>query len=64
LKGRAGRREWEYEKSLEQGKGNELTRRCWEEIKERSREGRKNSDWERERERESFWGKEDKLGRG
>jgi len=51
LKGRAGRRAWGYEKRLEQGRGNELARKCWEEIKERGREGKKISDWERERER-------------
>jgi len=48
LKGRAGRRAWGYEKRLEQGKDNELARKCWE---ERGRKGRKNSDWERVRDR-------------
>jgi len=55
LKGRAGRRAWEFEKRLEQGMGNELARRCWEEIKERGRKERKSSDWEREK---GFLGKE------
>jgi len=36
---------------LEQGGGSELARKCWEEVKERGREGRKLSDWEGERER-------------
>jgi len=51
LKRKAGRRAWGYEKELEQGRGNELARKCWEEIKERGREGRKSSEWGRERER-------------
>jgi len=48
LKGRVGRRAWGFEKRLEQGKNNELARRCWEEIKERGIKGRKSSYWERE----------------
>lgn len=32
-----------------EGKGSELARRCWREMKERAKEGRTGSDWERER---------------
>lgn len=35
---------------MEEQKGNELTRMCWEEVKERGRKRRVNLDWERERE--------------
>lgn len=50
IKERAGRRAWGFKKRLEEGKGGELARRCWEEIKERRRKGKTNSDWEKERE--------------
>lgn len=33
---RAGRRAWGFEKRLGEGKGSELARRCWEEIRERT----------------------------
>lgn len=48
LKERAGKRAWEYEKRLEEGRGGELVR-CWEEMKERSKEGKIASECEEER---------------
>jgi len=49
LRERAGRRAWGFEKRLEEGKGSELTRLCWEEMRERCRKGKVGSDWEEER---------------
>ncbi|XP_077255453.1 uncharacterized protein LOC143893678 [Temnothorax americanus] len=49
LRGRAGMRAWRFEKKLEEGGGSELARSAWEELKEREREGKAGSDWERER---------------
>jgi len=31
---RAGKRAWEYERRLREGKGSEIARKCWEEMKE------------------------------
>ncbi|XP_070529779.1 calponin homology domain-containing protein DDB_G0272472-like [Cardiocondyla obscurior] len=50
LKGRAEMRAWKYEKRLEEGKGGVLAKWCWEEMKERAREGRSKGKWEKERE--------------
>ncbi|XP_071568694.1 uncharacterized protein [Temnothorax nylanderi] len=50
LRGRAGISAWRFEKKLEEGKGSELARLCWEELKGREKEGRAGSSWERERE--------------
>ncbi|XP_070513035.1 golgin subfamily A member 6-like protein 22 [Cardiocondyla obscurior] len=50
LKGRAGMRAWKYEKRLEEGKGGELAKWCWEEMKERVKEGRSKEKWDKERE--------------
>jgi len=50
LKGRVGRRAWGFEKRLEQGKNNELARRCWEEIKERNQRKKELVLGERDRE--------------
>jgi len=49
LRERAGARAWSFEKRLEMGLGSELTRICWREMRERSREGRTGSAWEVER---------------
>jgi len=49
LRERAGRRAWSFEKRLEEGKGSELTRLCWEEMREKCREGKIGSIWEEER---------------
>lgn len=49
LRERAGKRAWEYEKRLEEGRGGELAQRCWEEMKERSKKGKVGSEWEEER---------------
>jgi len=51
LRGRAGRRAWEFEKRLEEGRGGGLARDCLEEIRERFREERTLTCWEREREK-------------
>lgn len=37
LRGRGNRRAWRFEKRLEKGRGSEMTRRYWEEMKERLR---------------------------
>lgn len=49
LKRRGGRRAWGYEKRLEEGRGSELARRCWEEMKERFKRGKVLTDWEEDR---------------
>jgi len=49
LRERAVKRAWGFEKRLEEGKGSELTRLCWEEMREKCREGKSRSDWEEER---------------
>ena len=49
LRTRAGRRAWGFEERLAEGRGSELTRRCWEEMRERAQRGGWMSDWEKER---------------
>ncbi|KAL6433515.1 hypothetical protein ACFW04_006545 [Cataglyphis niger] len=49
LRGRSGRRAWGFEKRLEEGRGSGIARRCWEELKERSRKKIDLSKWEEER---------------
>jgi len=46
---RAGRRAWEYERRLRMGKGSEIARKCWEELRRRSGRGKMKSGWEGER---------------
>lgn len=53
LKGRASLRTWGYEKRLEEGKGGELARICWEEMRKRARKGKTLGGWEKER--KEFW---------
>lgn len=48
---RAGRRAWGFEKRLEEGRGSELTRSCWRELRERAWEGKVGSEWDEERRR-------------
>jgi len=50
---RAGRRAWGYERRLKMGKGSDIARKCWEELKGRSRRGGERSGWEGEK-REYF----------
>lgn len=38
-RGMAERRAWKFEERLRQGRGSDIARRCWEEMKERSRRG-------------------------
>jgi len=49
LRVRAGRRAWGFEERLAEGRGSELARRCWDEIRERIKRGGRLSAWERER---------------
>lgn len=49
LRSRAGMKAWGYEKKLEEGKGGELARRCWEELRERAKRGKVMGGWEEER---------------
>lgn len=49
LRVRAGRRTWGFEERLKSGKGSEVVRKCWEEMRERIKLGRRLSDWKRER---------------
>lgn len=51
LRERAGRRAWGFEKRLEEGRGSELTRSCWRELRERAWEGKVGSEWDEERRR-------------
>lgn len=49
LRGRTGRRAWEFEKKLSEEGGSGLARACWEEMRGRFREGKVRSGWEREK---------------
>lgn len=49
LMGRAGMRAWGYERKLDEGKGGELARWCWEELRERAKRGLVVGEWEKER---------------
>lgn len=49
LSSRAGGRAWGFEKRLEKEKGSNLARRCWEEMRERTKAGKAGSEWERKR---------------
>jgi len=49
LRVRAGRSAWGFEKRLAEGKGSELVRRCWENIRERAKRGERLSTWMKER---------------
>lgn len=51
LRERVRERVWEFEKRLEEGRGGELVRKCWKEMKERRKEGKVRSDWAEERRR-------------
>lgn len=49
LRGRVGMRAWKYERKLEEGRGGELARACWKEMRSRAREGKVMGEWEEER---------------
>lgn len=49
LRERTGKRAWGFEKRMEEGKGGELVKRCWEEIRERSWKRKGTKGWEGER---------------
>lgn len=49
MRGRAGKRAWEFEKRLKEGRGGEIARRCWEEMTERWRKERIIGKWEQGR---------------
>jgi len=53
LRERAGKIAWGFEKGLEGGKGSEVTRLCWNEMRKRSMEGKGGSKGRR-RERNSL----------
>lgn len=46
---RKGLRAWGYEMRLEEGKGRELARECWNEMRKRTREGKSIEGWEEDR---------------
>jgi len=46
---RAGRRAWEYERRVGEGKGSEIARKCWKERRKRTKKGKRLSEWEKER---------------
>jgi len=50
LRGRAGRRAWELEERMAEGRGSILAQRCWQEMRDRMLRGRELSEWEKERE--------------
>lgn len=56
LRGRTGERAWRWEERLEEGRGNDIARRCLEEMKERCRGSKVFSEWEVER-KEFFEGR-------
>ncbi|KMQ84472.1 hypothetical protein RF55_17685 [Lasius niger] len=49
LRGRAGKRAWGFEKRLEEGRGSEIAKRCWDEIRVRCKRKKGVSNWEEER---------------
>src|SRR5580765_4268653 len=49
LRGRAGKRAWGFERRLEEGKGSEIARRCWDEMRGWCKRGKGVSKWEEER---------------
>lgn len=49
MRERAGKMAWRLERKLEEGKGGEVVRKCWEELKERWRKGKILGNWEHER---------------
>lgn len=49
MRGKAGKRAWEFEKRLKEGRGGEIARRCWEKMTERWRKGRIKGKCEQER---------------
>lgn len=49
LRGRAGRRPWGYKRRFEEGRGSELARSCWREIKKRAKEEKGILEWEKGR---------------
>lgn len=49
MKGGSGLRAWVYERKLEEGKGGELARKCWEVMKRRMRWVKVLQGWEEER---------------
>ncbi|KAL6424929.1 hypothetical protein ACFW04_010064 [Cataglyphis niger] len=49
LRWRAGRRAWGFEKRLEEGRGSGIARRCWEELRKKSKRKKDISKWEGER---------------
>lgn len=49
MRERAGKMAWRLERKLEEGKGGEVARKCWEELKERWRKGKILGNWEHER---------------
>lgn len=51
LRERARKRTWGFEERLKEGKGSELTRLRWKELREGAREGKIGSEWEEERKR-------------
>lgn len=51
LRERVRKRAWGFEERLKEGKGSELTRLCWKELKEGAREGKVGSEWEEEKKR-------------
>jgi len=50
---KAERKTWENERKLRMGIGNEIARKCWEDLRGRSWRGRASLGWERKR-REYF----------
>jgi len=48
LRGRAGRRAWEFEERMAEGRGSILAQKCWQEMRDRMLRGRESSSLERE----------------
>lgn len=51
LRERAGGRTWGFERRLEEGRGSEIARECWEEVKKRAISKKELSKWELGRKR-------------
>lgn len=47
---KARRRAWGFKERLAEGRGSEIARKCWEEIRGRAQRGKGASDWEKDRE--------------
>lgn len=49
IREKAGKRAWGFENKMEEGRGSELARRCWKEIREEGKVGKGEKGWKEEK---------------